>query len=74
MPIYEYICQDCEKKFEVMRTFKDADAPVSCEKCHSLHTSRLLSMFVAQSGGRSVAGSGSSCSSCSGGSCSTCRN
>lgn len=74
MPIYEYYCQDCGGKFEVMRTITDADAPVTCEKCHSQHTSRLISMFVAQSGGRSVAGGGSSCSSCSGGSCSTCKN
>ena len=74
MPIYEYYCQDCGKKFEVMRAFKDADAPVACDTCHSQHTSRLLSMFAAQSGGKSVAGGGSSCSSCSGGSCTTCRN
>jgi putative FmdB family regulatory protein len=74
MPIYEYYCQDCGKKFEVMRAFKDADSPVPCDGCQGLHTARMLSVFNAQSGGKIVAGGNSSCSSCSGGSCSTCRN
>lgn len=72
MPIYEYYCLDCGKKFELMRSMKEADSPANCDNCQSEHTSRALSLFSAQSGGKSIAGGGSSCSSCSGGSCSTC--
>ena len=73
MPIYEYVCQDCGEKFEAMRAIKDADAPIPCDGCHGPHTSRQLSRFFAQSGGRVVAGGGSSgCASCSSHSCATC--
>ncbi len=73
MPIYEYVCLDCGEKTEVMRPIKDADAPLACPKCQSEHTSRLLSLFFATSGGRVVAGGGSACSTCSSSSCSTCN-
>ncbi len=72
MPIYEYICLDCREKVELMRPMKDADAQVTCAKCGSPHTSRMLSVFNASSGGRVVAGGGGGCSSCAGGSCSSC--
>ena len=74
MPIYEYACLDCGERFERLRPMKDADAPVACTACQSEHTSRLLSLFFAQSGGRTVAGSSSGCASCSGGSCATCNH
>lgn len=73
MPIYEYACEDCGAQFEVIRPMKDADAPIGCTKCQGQRTGRMLSVFYAQSGGRSIAGTGgSACSSCSGGSCSSC--
>jgi putative FmdB family regulatory protein len=75
MPIYEYACLDCGTRFERLRPMKDADTPIACVTCESERTSRLLSLFYAQSGGRSVAGSNSSgCASCSGGSCASCRH
>lgn len=75
MPIYEYLCQDCKEKVELMRPMKDADAPVTCQKCGSERTFRMLSVFFANSGGRVVAGGGGGgCSGCAGGSCSTCGN
>ena len=72
MPIYEYECKDCGKRFEMMRSMKDADAPVGCLVCQSEHTARMLSLFLASSGGRVVAGGQSSCAGCSGGSCAGC--
>jgi putative FmdB family regulatory protein len=73
MPLYEYECKDCGKKFDMLRTMRDADAPVVCVRCESQRTKRLLSRFNAQSGGHAVAGRSScNCSGCSGGSCSGC--
>ena len=55
MPIYEYLCLDCDEHFEIIRAMKDADAPIACQKCESDNISRMLSLFNAQSGGRVVA-------------------
>lgn len=72
MPIYEYVCFDCGEKFELMRSMRDADVPTKCGQCHSSHTSRMLSLFNAQSGGRVVTGGNNGCASCSSSACSTC--
>ena len=71
MPIYEYTCLDCQSEIELIRSIKDADAPLNCTQCQGEHTRRKISLFNASSGGRTIAG-GSSCSSCPGGSCSSC--
>lgn len=73
MPLYEYICMDCRKHFDALRSMKDADQQIKCVYCNSENTSRTISVFFAQSGGKVLAGSNSGgCSSCAGGSCSTC--
>jgi len=74
MPIYEYMCTECDDKFEAIRSFSKADDPISCEHCQSKNTQRAVSAAYAHSGGRVVAGSSSSsgCGGCSGGSCSNC--
>jgi len=71
MPIYEYQCQDCYTKFEVIRPMKEADSGADCVKCQSHNTKRQLSLFNATSDGRGIA-SGGSCSGCAGGACKTC--
>jgi len=73
MPIYEYVCQDCGLKFEVIRSIREADQPMDCRKCHGKRTKRALSLFVAKSGERTVAGNGG-CAGCSGGTCSSCHH
>lgn len=72
MPIYEYICLDCKKRFEVIRPMKDADEPIACASCQGEHTSRMLAVVFATSGGATTASGGSTCSSCASKSCSTC--
>jgi putative FmdB family regulatory protein len=71
MPLYEYLCQDCETKFETLRPMRKADDPIQCKNCESMRTSRALSLFAAHvnNGGTisAVAGGG-----CSGGSCGNC--
>jgi putative FmdB family regulatory protein len=75
MPIYEYICKDCGKRFEILRSIKEADAPITCSICQSDHTQRAVSVFYAQSGSRIIAGGNNGgCAGCSSGSCSTCTS
>lgn len=78
MPVYEYRCDDCERTFEMRRSYSESDSPAGCPQCRGQHTHRLLSNFVAfssSSGGESthIAGGGG-CAGCSGGNCATCSN
>lgn len=73
MPIYEYVCLDCGFQFDALRAMTEADETINCLECSSEHTSRMLSVFYAQSGGRVVAGGNTqNCAACSSSSCSTC--
>lgn len=73
MPIYEYICQNCEHEFEALRSMSQADLAMTCVKCGGENLKRKISVFFAESGGRAVSGmSEPSCGSCAGGNCSHC--
>lgn len=72
MPIYEYLCKDCEERFDALRPIAKADAPIACVKCGGADTSRAISVFFARSEGRVVAGSNGGCASCSSSSCASC--
>jgi len=74
MPIYEYQCRDCGKRFDALRTMSNADAPIACERCEGKNTTRKVSAAFAHSGGRVVAGGGNGggCGGCGGGSCGSC--
>ncbi|RPH60909.1 MAG: zinc ribbon domain-containing protein [Chloroflexi bacterium] len=76
MPIYEYLCLDCDKKFEIIRPISQSDAPLKCAKCGGERVKRSIAVFYAMSGGHSVAGTGGGCDcgSCSGGNCSSCSH
>jgi putative FmdB family regulatory protein len=74
MPIYEYQCETCGKKFELL--IRGADRPV-CPACAGETVRRLMSCcgFVSKGGGgetvRASAGT-SSCTGCSASSCAGC--
>ena len=73
MPIYEYVCQNCEHEFEALRSMSQADLAMTCVKCGGENLKRKISVFFAESGGRAVSGmSEPSCGSCAGGNCSHC--
>jgi putative FmdB family regulatory protein len=48
MPLYEYVCRDCEKRFE---EFVLGDAKPRCPECRSPRLRKLLSVFAVGSGG-----------------------
>lgn len=56
MPLYEYQCQTCGERFELLRRMQDADGDLECPECHSDEVQRLLSTFAA--GGCSSSGPG----------------
>ena len=51
MPLYEYQCKKCEKRFETLLSLRELDDPVKCPDCGSEETDKLLSTFSASVGG-----------------------
>ena len=47
MPLYDYICQDCQKKFEVKATVAEYESGlnVRCPACASERVKRTLSVL-----------------------------
>jgi putative FmdB family regulatory protein len=74
MPIYEYVCSDCEVKFELLRPLSQSGEVASCPQCHQ-SAEKILSIFACfsrdESGLSSMIG-GNSCASCGADSCDTC--
>ena len=75
MPIYEYRCESCSEKFEVLTGFAERDRAQACPACESTKTRVLVSSFAFAGAGDSLEsmdfGSGASGGGCAcGGSCS----
>ena len=78
MPLYEYVCNGCECKFEVLRRMSQADAPVDCPQCQHQGARRAISRFAAlrkgSDGNTSAVAGGGSCASCGASSCAGCQH
>lgn len=61
MPIFEYICKDCQHEFEALVLGKDK---VECPKCHSKKLAPQLSVFAAGKSNAANPASGGPCGSC----------
>jgi putative FmdB family regulatory protein len=46
MPIYEYRCDDCRKKFEVLVLRVEEESSLRCPHCSSAKMKRLISRFT----------------------------
>jgi putative FmdB family regulatory protein len=68
MPIYEYQCTQCEKKFEVRQSFGEDGTKLNCPECHAPNPKRLFSSFFSPSSSTGEL-SESSCPTCSSGVC-----
>ena len=47
MPVYEYLCEECEGVFEVVRQMKEADEPQPCPVCDTEGQRVMPSSFTA---------------------------
>ncbi len=78
MPIYEYICSECDTRFEQMRPLSQSDKAAECPRCHKPARRKMstFACFSTTAGGvpKTIAGTGGSCSGCSSGDCSTCAS
>ncbi|MFM7322064.1 MAG: FmdB family zinc ribbon protein [Armatimonadota bacterium] len=64
MPIYEYRCRACERRFELLRTFSSKDETAACPACGSLETRRELSVIAAPVSGDGACGWSESAAAC----------
>jgi len=73
MPLYEFYCPTCEKKFELLRSMSRSDEPATCPSGHE-GAERVISVFSAltKSAEGDVSSVASACSSCSTGDCGSC--
>ncbi|MDE5832613.1 MAG: zinc ribbon domain-containing protein [Desulfovibrio sp.] len=75
MPLYEFLCEKCGKKFEEL-VF--GDKTPACPDCGSSSTEKLLSANCRRYKSSSAGGdysppaSGGGCAGCSGGNCGSC--
>ncbi|MCK9356880.1 MAG: zinc ribbon domain-containing protein [Dehalococcoidia bacterium] len=80
MPLYEYQCERCGKRFEVRQSFSQGGADLKCPACGAAAPRRLFSSFSCAGSSDSgfsgdsgfSSGGGSGCSSCSSGNCASC--
>lgn len=47
MPVYEYLCEDCEGVFEVVRQMKESEEPQPCPVCDTEGQRVMPSTFTA---------------------------
>jgi putative FmdB family regulatory protein len=56
MPIYEYICQNCNKRFSLLQSIFHDDDSTECSACGSKNVKKIVSSFSCGAGsGESVA-------------------
>lgn len=63
MPLYEYTCEACGHRFEILQRMGAGSQGVQCPRCGSQEVKRLVSTFASSISGS--APGGSSASSCS---------
>ncbi|MDY6845419.1 MAG: zinc ribbon domain-containing protein [Thermodesulfobacteriota bacterium] len=56
MPIYEYECQKCNERFEILQKLSEDKNVVECPQCHTYNTQRVLSLFSSST--HKITGSG----------------
>jgi len=50
MPVYEYQCSDCTRKFELFVPHRMSTDGIVCRDCHSTRVRKLVSSFASIGG------------------------
>ena len=66
MPIYEYVCMECESHFEELVR---GEQQVTCPDCAATNVSRQFSTFAVHGVAKVATGGGGCCGGSCGGSC-----
>ncbi|MBN2555250.1 MAG: hypothetical protein JXA97_04860 [Anaerolineales bacterium] len=71
MPIYEFICRQCDAHYELRRPFAEASDPFYCPECGAETVKALGNIYVS---GSSTSTSAPSCDGCGSHSCGSCSH
>lgn len=71
MPIYEFECNPCKDKFEIL-TSPSRISEVKCPKCGGSDIRRIYSPFFSKTSSSSSSSHGSGCAQCASGHCGSC--
>ena len=72
MPLYEFICQTCGRRFEALVRI-GREQEICCESCGGADLKKLFSSFGIGGGASRIKSSSAGCATCSAKSCSTCK-
>jgi putative FmdB family regulatory protein len=64
MPVYEYVCRDCQHEFEELTLSMTGDKAPPCPKCSSERATRKMSVFAARQGTPALSEMGGGCGRC----------
>ncbi|HEX3320064.1 MAG TPA: zinc ribbon domain-containing protein [Terriglobales bacterium] len=53
MPVYDYICNDCHKTFELVLTLQEHETDIKCPHCKSKNVEQEATAFFAVTGRKS---------------------
>jgi len=53
MPVYDYVCNDCQKTFELVLSLKEHDTEIKCPKCGSKNVEQEVTAFYTVTGKKS---------------------
>ncbi|RMH37916.1 MAG: zinc ribbon domain-containing protein [Nitrospirae bacterium] len=48
MPLYEYICNACQHRYEIMQPLSAKPEETVCPQCHTANSRRLMSTFASK--------------------------
>lgn len=48
MPLYEYVCDSCEHRFEAMQALSAKPEDTTCPKCQMANSRRIMSAFASK--------------------------
>ena len=54
MPIYEYQCQKCNSKFELLQSIIATNEGLTCPECGEPEPKKLLSLFASFGSGKTA--------------------
>ncbi len=53
MPIYDYRCEECKTKYDVLHKVREQEEDIVCPSCGSKHAKKLMSISSVAIGGSS---------------------
>lgn len=48
MPLYEYVCESCDHRYEAMQSLSTKPEDTTCPKCQKAKSRRIMSSFASK--------------------------